>query len=144
MGPNRVVSTWARKSLGGDLLEEPGVEVAGVVDQHVDAAEPFHGRLHGRLGVGGVGDVELDRQQVLVLSLGRGDGVGVAGGSDHGVAGRERGRGDVDAHPAAGAGDEPNLLVSQLRALLWLMGRAPRHSRWHGLQDQPAREGGRP
>ncbi len=29
--------------LGGDLLEEPGVEVARVVDQHVDAAEPVDG-----------------------------------------------------------------------------------------------------
>src|SRR5215218_9718492 len=46
--------------LGADLLEEPGVEVAGVVDQHVDASEPFHASLHGRLGVGAVGDVELD------------------------------------------------------------------------------------
>ena len=40
--------------LGADLLEEPGVEVAGVVDQHVDPAEPVDGGLHGRLGVGRV------------------------------------------------------------------------------------------
>ena len=50
--------------LGADLLEEPGVEVAGVVDQHVDASEPVDGSLDGRLGVGGVGDVELDGQEV--------------------------------------------------------------------------------
>ena len=57
--------------LGADLLEEPGVEVAGVVDQHVDAAEPSTAACDGRLGVGGVGDVELDGQQVVVLAQGR-------------------------------------------------------------------------
>ena len=54
--------------LGGDLLEEPGVEVAGVVDEHVDAAEPLDGGLHGRLGVLGAGDVELDDEQVVGLA----------------------------------------------------------------------------
>jgi hypothetical protein len=49
--------------------------------------------------------------------VGRGDGVGVAGGSDHGVTGGQGGLGDVDAHPAAGARDEPNLLVSHASAL---------------------------
>ena len=96
---------------GAELLEEPGVEVAGVVDHHVDAAEPVEGRLDGGFGGGGVGDVERDGQQVLVLAQGGGDAVGVAGGGDHGVAGGERGLGDVDAHAAAGAGDEPNVLV---------------------------------
>ena len=36
--------------LRAELLEEPGVEVAGVVDQHVDPAEPVDGRLDGGLG----------------------------------------------------------------------------------------------
>jgi hypothetical protein len=31
----------------------PGVDVAGVVDQHVDASEPSDRSLHGRIGVGG-------------------------------------------------------------------------------------------
>jgi hypothetical protein len=39
--PNRFVSSWARKSRGRELLEEAGVEVAGVVDEHVDPAEPL-------------------------------------------------------------------------------------------------------
>ena len=46
--------------LGADLLEEPGVEVASVIDEHVDASEPIDGSLDGRLGVGGVSNVELD------------------------------------------------------------------------------------
>ena len=101
--------------LGGDLLEEPGVEVAGVVDQHVDAAEPFDGGLHGRLGVGGVGDVELDDQQVVVPRRRPGlTRVGVAAGGHDRVAGGEGGPGDVDAHAAAGTGDQPDLLVSHV------------------------------
>ena len=56
--------------LRGDFLEEPGEEVAGVVDQHVDAAKPLDGGLHGGLGAGGVGDVELDDQQIVRLADG--------------------------------------------------------------------------
>ena len=37
------------------------------------------------------------------------DGVGVAAGGDDVVAGGQRGLGEVDAHAAAGAGDEPGL-----------------------------------
>jgi hypothetical protein len=103
--------------LGADLLEEPGVEVAGVVDQHVDAAEPFDGGARGVLGVGGVGDVELDGQEVVVRSERRADPLGVASGGDDGVADGQGGRGDVDAHPAPRTGDEPHLLVSHLSAL---------------------------
>src|SRR5215211_7596241 len=46
--------------LRADLLEEPGVEVARVVDENVDPAEALDGRLHRRLGVRGAGDVQLD------------------------------------------------------------------------------------
>ena len=101
----------------GDLLEEPGVEVAGVVDQHVDGSEPFHGSRDGRLGVGGVGDVELDDQQVVVGAEGSADPLGVAAGGNHGVAGDQGGLGDVDAHPAPRTSDEPDPLVSHLVVL---------------------------
>ena len=37
--------------LGADLLEEAGIEVARVVDQDVDAAEPVDGGARGVLGV---------------------------------------------------------------------------------------------
>jgi hypothetical protein len=104
--------------LGGDLLEEAGLEVAGIVDHHVDAAEPLDGCLDGRLGGGGVGHVERNCEEVLVLALGGGDLVGVASGADHRMAGCECGLGDVDAHPASGTGDEPNLLGSHESAPL--------------------------
>ena len=44
--------------------------------------------------------------------------LGVAAGGDDRVAGGQGGLGDVDAHAAAGAGDEPDLLVSHAGALL--------------------------
>jgi hypothetical protein len=69
---------------------------------------------------GGVGDVELDGQQVVVGADGSADPLGVAAGGDHSVPGSESGLGDVDAHPAPRAGDEPNLLVSHAGApFLW-------------------------
>src|SRR6266568_6443149 len=64
-GPNRVVSICARKSSGLYLLEEPGVEVAGIVDEHVDTAEALDGGLDGGLGVRATGDVELDDEQIV-------------------------------------------------------------------------------
>ena len=69
-----------------DLLEEPGVEVPRIVDQNVDTSEPFDGSLDGRLGVGGIGDIELDGQEAIVLAQGRCDAVDVAAGSHDRVA----------------------------------------------------------
>lgn len=43
-----------------------------------------------------------------MLTEGCGDLGGVAGGGDDGVAGVEGGLGQVDAHAAGGAGDEPD------------------------------------
>jgi hypothetical protein len=45
------------------------------------------------------------------------DALGVTAGGDDGVTGGKRCLRDVDPHPAAGAGDEPHLLVSQLFVL---------------------------
>ena len=96
---------------GADLFEVAGVEVAGVVHQHVDPPEPIDRRVDGRVDGGRVGDVELHREEVVVVAERGGDGVGVAGGGHDGVPGGEGGGGDVDTHAAGGAGDEPDLLV---------------------------------
>ena len=66
-GPNRLVSTWALKSSVGSFLEEPGVEVTGVVDEDVDTAEALNGGGHRGLRVRLPCDVELDDQQVIRL-----------------------------------------------------------------------------
>ena len=72
----------------------------------------FDGGGHGRLGVLGTGDVELDDEQVVGLAERPGHGVGVAAGRDDGVACGERRLHDVDAHATAGTGHEPDVLVS--------------------------------
>ena len=99
----------------GQLLEVAAVEVRGVVDQHIDASEPLDRRLNGGLGLGRDGDVQPHDQQVVGvarLADGRPNRVGGAAGGDDLVSGGERGLGEVDAHAAAGAGDEPHLRVS--------------------------------
>jgi hypothetical protein len=97
---------------GGKFLEKPGVEVARVIDEDVDAAEPRDGGGHGRLGVCGAGNVELDDEQVGGVTECPGNSVGVAAGRDDGVPRNERRLHDVNAHPTAGTGHEPDGLVS--------------------------------
>ena len=109
----------ARRQLPLDLLRRQLLEVArikvgGVVDEHVDAAEAVDGGLHRCLGVRGAGDVQLDDQQVLRLADGPGHRVGVASSCDDRVPGGQRGPGNIDAHPTARAGNEPNFLISHL------------------------------
>ena len=119
-GPKKFVSICLRYCSGLISSKKPGVEVARVVDEHVDAAESLHGRL-GR-GVRGVlvGDVERDGEEVVVLADGVAHSVGVAAGRDDRVSGGECRLRDVDAHAAAGAGDEPHRVVSHVPVCLSL------------------------
>src|SRR6266699_5681053 len=94
------------------LLEVAGKEVAGIVDQHVDAAEPVDGGPRRRRGVGAVCDVQLEDQQVTRLSHGLGYGVGVPAGGHDGVTCGQGGLDEIDAHATAGTSNKPNLLVS--------------------------------
>jgi len=98
--------------LGRQLLEVARIEAGGVVDKHVDAAKAVHGGLDRRFGVLAAGDVELCGQHAVGPAERFLNGVGVAAGGDHVVAGGQRGPGELDAHAAAGAGDEPSLLGS--------------------------------
>ena len=112
-GPNRLVSTCAREIVRGEFFEETGVEVPGVVDEYVDAAEPFDGGGYGSVRVLGTGDVEFDHEQLIRLADRFGDGVRVAaGGDDGGVPGGECRLDDVNAHATAGTSYEPDILVS--------------------------------
>src|SRR2546427_9307389 len=70
-----------------------------------------------RLGIGVAGDIQLDGQQVARLSQGVGHAVGVPTRGHNRVAGRQGRLGELDTHPAAGAGDEPHLLVTHLISL---------------------------
>jgi len=96
--------------LWSEFLEEAGVEVAGVVDEDVDASEGVDRGLDRGFGVLPARDVELDDEEVVVLAEGSAHGLRVATGRDDRVASREGCLRDVHAHPASGTGDEPDLL----------------------------------
>ena len=86
----------------GDVLDRAEVGVARVVDDDVDPAECLCSRGDRRLGGGGVGDVERERQDLAAVAVGQvGQARGLAGGGDEPVPGRERGLGDLTAKAAA-------------------------------------------
>ena len=76
--------------LGRELLEEPCVEVARVVDEDVDAPEPRDGGRHGRLALLGTCDIELADQQLVRLAEHILHGFAVSAGGDDGVPCRQR------------------------------------------------------
>ena len=92
-----------------ELLEVARVEARRVVDEHVDAVEALECRLDGGLCVLAAGDVELGDEQVVRVAERLGDGDGVAAGGHDVVAGGQGRAGELDAHAAAGAGNEPGL-----------------------------------
>ncbi len=96
--------------LRANFLEEAGLEAGGVIDQHVDPAEPLDRCLYGRLGIGRAGDVQLDNQQVIGLADGFADYVRIATRGHNGVSGGESGPGDVHTHAAPRARNKPHLL----------------------------------
>jgi hypothetical protein len=51
-GPNKGGLDLRAERLGRHLLEEAGLEVAGMVDQHVEPAKPIDGGGHGDLTSG--------------------------------------------------------------------------------------------
>src|SRR3954454_20894557 len=53
---------------GGELLKEPGEEVARVVNEHIESAESLYGRVDRGLGLGGARNVETDHEQVAMLT----------------------------------------------------------------------------
>ena len=94
------------------LLDRAHVAVAGVVDQHVDAAEGALGFLDGGGDRVGIGDVELQRDRLAVFALDEiGDRLRIAGGGDEAEAVRQGGAGEFAAQPGRAAGDEPDRRV---------------------------------
>ena len=68
IGPMRLARQLPLDLLRRQLLEVARVKAGGIVDQHVDAAEPVDSGPHRRLGIGAARDVQLDGQQVVRLS----------------------------------------------------------------------------
>ena len=95
-----------------EFLEEAGEEITRVVDQNVDSAKLRDAGINGRLRIPGPSNVELDRQQVVVVAHRGRDLCGIAASGDNGVAGGQGGLGDVDAQAPTSAGDQPHFLFT--------------------------------
>jgi hypothetical protein len=96
-----LVSICWRNCFGLIFFEEAGVEVAGVVDQHIDTPEPVDRGLADSLCSTGVGDVEGHRKQVLLLAQDIRHLLRVPRGRHHSVAGSQSRLDDVDTHTRA-------------------------------------------
>ena len=94
---------------GADLFEVSGIEVAGIVHENVDAAEPIDRSLRGGDRGLRVGDIQRDGQQVIVCADGLEHPIRIASGRDDGVSCGQGLLSDIDAQPPAGTCDEPDL-----------------------------------
>lgn len=66
-----------------DLLGEPSVKIARVIDEHIDTAKPVDGGTRGGLGIVGTGDVKPERQEVVVGPERGADPLRVASGANY-------------------------------------------------------------
>ena len=89
------------------LLDGGAVAVAGVVDQHVDAAEPLLGGRTAAVTWASSVTSSGRASAVSGWASARSDRRGVAGGDDDVVAAREDGLGEGAAEAGRAAGDEP-------------------------------------
>ena len=68
--------------LRAELFEESGVEVSGIVDEHIDSPEFLYCLVHCAPSILKAGDVELEREQVGVIANCSLDLVWIAPGRD--------------------------------------------------------------
>ena len=99
---------------GAGLFNGAQQAIAGIVDEDIDAAELFRRLAGGLVSLGLAGDVEPGRQQPIVRAEAGGDGVGIAGGGDHRIAGLQRGFRDQSAKTPGSSCDEPDTHVLAL------------------------------
>jgi hypothetical protein len=85
--------------LGSDLFQESSIEIARVVDHHVEPTVPAHGSLDRGVGSCGVGDIQSDRRQIVVLAESGGDAFGIPCNANYPVASCGRSLSDVDTLP---------------------------------------------
>jgi hypothetical protein len=98
-----------------DLLKKARLEVARVVDEHIDPPEALPRRLDGVLRADGVGDVELHHER-LVVSADRSTYILDVAASGHDrVPCGEGGLGELHSHATSGACDEPHLAGRHVR-----------------------------
>jgi hypothetical protein len=94
--------------LSGRVFDRGKVPIAGVVDQHIEAAEDVNGQLDGRHRRTVIGDIQRDGAHVVAVTLNQiGELLWIAGGGDQPVASCEDGLGDRPTYPPSASRDQP-------------------------------------
>ena len=110
-------------AVGGEGLVFDGADLddAGVVDEDVDAAEVLDGVIDEAGGLGGVGEVGGDEEDVVggedgsafeEQMTGAGELFDVAGGEDEFGSGAAEALGDGEAEAARASGDDDDLIAA--------------------------------
>src|SRR5207302_5881025 len=96
--------------LNGRVLDRGKVPIAGVIDQHIEAAEDVNGQLDGRNRCTLIGDVQRDGAHVVAVTLNQiGELLWIAGGGDQLVASGEDALSDRPTQPPSASRDQPYL-----------------------------------
>src|SRR5258706_9756018 len=94
--------------LNGRVLDRGKVPIAGVVDQHIEAAEDVNGQLDGRNRRTLIGHIQRDGAHVVAVTLNQiGELLWITGGGDQLVASCESGLDDHPTQPPSASGDQP-------------------------------------
>src|SRR5260370_14056977 len=94
--------------LNGRVLDRSKVPIAGVVDQHIEAAEDVNGQLDGRHRRTLIGDIQRDGAHVVAVTLNQiGELLWITGGGDQLVASCEDALSDRPTQPPSASGDQP-------------------------------------
>ena len=115
----------AGEGFEGLVLEGADLDDAGVVDEDIDSTEVVAGLVDDVSGLGGVGEVGGNEEDVIGGGdgalieqglLGAGELAGVAGGEDEAVSGFTEAMGEREAEAAGAAGDDDDLPGEARRA----------------------------
>ena len=107
--PNTLASNWGAYLLVHAFLEGCLVAVACIVHQHVDRAEACLGLGHRALDLGGIGDIQAERQHpVLGAAPEIGDARGIACRHHRTPAAIEHQLREIAPEARRAAGDEPD------------------------------------
>src|SRR5450830_1818728 len=105
-GAENVGGELAFDGLGFDFFEGPELAITGIVDQHIEATEPFKAGADGAKGLCRIADVQLRAEDLLtVTGVNRVQAPEVEVGGNHPISCRQRCQGDTGTNSAGATGD---------------------------------------